>query len=99
MRSTFHGGGELRRVIRFYNESPRIDFLGKLWAGTSTTVGAGGGGGGGAGCFSAVVHAVVQAVAQAASANAPFTTIAGHVCTAMRGHPVVADAARSRWPR
>jgi len=30
---------------------------------------------------------------EAASANAPFTTIAGHVCTAMRGHPVVADAA------
>jgi alpha-mannosidase len=27
MRSRFYGGGELRRVIRFYNESPRIDFL------------------------------------------------------------------------
>ncbi len=27
MRSAFHAGGELRRVIRFYNDSPRIDFL------------------------------------------------------------------------
>jgi len=27
MRGPFHGGGELRRVIRFYNESPRIDFV------------------------------------------------------------------------
>ena len=25
MRSQFFGGGELRRVIRFYNDSPRID--------------------------------------------------------------------------
>ena len=26
VRSSFHGGGELRRVIRFYYDSPRIDF-------------------------------------------------------------------------
>jgi len=27
VRSAFHGGGELRRVIRFHNGFPRIDFL------------------------------------------------------------------------
>ena len=27
VRSSFHAAGELRRVIRFYNDSPRVDFL------------------------------------------------------------------------
>ena len=27
VRSAFHAAGELRRVIRFYNDSPRIDFV------------------------------------------------------------------------
>lgn len=27
IRSSFFGGGELRRAIRFYNDSPRIDFI------------------------------------------------------------------------
>ena len=27
IRSRFHGGGELRRVVRFYQDSPRIDFV------------------------------------------------------------------------
>jgi len=26
VRGTFYGGGEIRRVVRFYHESPRIDF-------------------------------------------------------------------------